>query len=79
MNLVSDIQAHIHEFSTIEVSNVAHMAPLPTASSGTQSPVPSIVNNNPSTAGQSFGISRSLTCPEPSDVSVDSVSINRRA
>ena len=79
MNLVSYIQVHIHKFSTIGGTNVTHMAPLSPNSSSTQSPVPSIVNNNPSTAVQYFGISVSLTLPSPSDDSVASVSINERA
>ena len=79
MNFVSDIQAHINEFSTIGGANIAHMAPLLPASSGTQYPVPSIVNNNPLISGQSFEMSIYLTCPSPIDASVTSVSINGRA
>ena len=54
MNLVSYIQAHIHEVITSGGENGAHMILLPTSPSGSQSPVPSILNNNHSKSGQSF-------------------------
>ena len=78
MNLVSAIQAHIHEISKTGGSNVTQMVKILPAPGVTQSSVPSIVNNNPSTSGQSFGRSGTCTRPTRSDASVASVSINGR-
>ena len=49
MNLVSDIQAHIHEFCTTWVPNGTRMVPLPTAPYVVKYPLPYILNTNPST------------------------------
>ena len=79
MNLDSAIQARIPEFSTTGDVNFTHMVPLNYSLNSNQSLVHSILNDNHSTTGQSFGRSRTIAFPKPGDYSVVSVSINERS
>ena len=79
MNLVLAIQVNIHEVVKTGDTNGVHMVLIPPSSSDNQSPVTSILNNNPSKYSQFFGRSGSRTHPAPSDSIVASVSINGRS